>query len=92
VDRGTDFAAWKAQWDFYSNLSGLADQSDEKQVQALTLCFSRETLTIAQNLRLSEEYKKKVSPIITALKRYVDCHVNETVERKKFSLAFPTAW
>jgi len=30
VDRGTDFAAWKAQWDCYSSLSGLTDQSDER--------------------------------------------------------------
>jgi len=69
-------------------LSGLADQSDKKQVQALTLCFSCETLTIVQNLGLSEDDKKKVSPIITALKCYVDGHVNETVEHKNFCRRF----
>ena len=92
VDRGTDFAAWKAQWDCYSSLSGLTDQSDEKQVQALTLCFSRETLTIVQNLGLSEDDRKKVSLTIAALKRYVDGHVdghvNETVERRNFRRHF----
>ena len=88
VDRGTDFMAWKAQWDCYSSLSGLNEQSDEKQVQALTLCFSRETLTIVQNLGLSEDDRKKVSPIITALKKYVDGHINETVERRNFRRRF----
>ena len=78
VDRGTDFAAWKSQWYCYSSLSGLTDQSDEKQVHALTLCFSLETLTIVQNLGLSEDDRKKVSLTIAALKRYVDGHVNET--------------
>jgi len=58
VDRGTDFMAWKAQWVCYSSLSGLNEQSGEKQVQALTLCFSRETLTIVQNLGLSEDDRK----------------------------------
>ena len=88
MDRGTDFAAWKAQWDCYSSLSGLSEQPDAKQVQALTLCFSRETLTIVQNPGLSEDDKTKVSPIIAALKRYVDGHVNETVERRNFRRRF----
>ena len=43
---GTDFAAWKAQWDAYISLSGLADEDVQKQVQALTICFSCETLSI----------------------------------------------
>lgn len=40
VDRGTDFTAWKSQWEAYFSLSGLESQTDAKQVQALTLCFS----------------------------------------------------
>ena len=43
VDRGSDFAAWQAQWDSYMSLSGLSAESGDKQVQALTLYFSRET-------------------------------------------------
>ena len=38
VDRGSDF---KAQWEAYLSLSGLATQEDAGQVQALTLYFSR---------------------------------------------------
>ncbi len=49
VDRGTDFVAWKAQWDSYISLSELDKELQAKQVQALTLCFSRETLTIVNN-------------------------------------------
>ena len=46
VDCGSDFAAWKLQWESYHSLSGLADQDAAKQVQALTLCFSRDTLSV----------------------------------------------
>ena len=84
VDRGTDFTAWKLQWDSYLSLSGLAGKSAAKQVQALTLCFSRDTLSIVQNLRLTEEEKGSVDSIIGAMKRYIDGHVNETVERRNF--------
>ena len=84
VDRGTDFAAWKLQWDSYISLSGLAGEDAQKQVQALTLCFSRETLSIVQNLGLTEEENRSVESIIRAIKRYVEGHVNETVERRTF--------
>ena len=43
VDHGSDFTAWKSQWESYMSLSGLSGESAEKKVQALTLCFSRET-------------------------------------------------
>jgi len=84
VDRGSDFAAWKLQWDSYCSLSGLAEQGAAKQVQALTLCFSRDTLSIVQNLGLTEEQRGSVNDIISAIKRYVDGNVNETVERRNF--------
>ena len=84
VDRGTDFMAWKAQWESYMSLSGLSEESAEKKVQALTLCFSRETLSIVQNLGLSDDDKKDVTAIIAAIKKYVDGHINESVERRNF--------
>ena len=84
VDRGTDFAAWMTQWESYCSLSGLADENAQKQVQALMLCFSRDTLSIVQNLGLTEEENGNVASIIRAVKRYVDGHVNETVERRHF--------
>ena len=71
VDRGTDFTAWKLQWDSYLSLSGLAGESAAKQVQALTLCFSRDTLSIVQNLGLTEEEKGSVDSIIGAMKHYI---------------------
>ena len=46
VHRGMDFKAWKTQWDAYISLSGLDTQAATKQVQALTLCFSHETVTM----------------------------------------------
>ena len=84
VDRGSDFVAWQAQWECYLNLSELAKEPMTKQVQALTLCFSRETLTIVQNLGLTEEQRGNVDTIIRTLKRYIDGHVNEMVERQNF--------
>ena len=81
VDRGTDFAAWRAQWDSYCFLSGLVDEDTAKQVKALTLCLSRETLAVVHNLGLSEAQMKKPSTIIEAMQKYVDGHINETMER-----------
>ena len=45
VDCGTDFTAWKAQLEAYRSLSGLDKESQVKQVKALTLRFSCETLS-----------------------------------------------
>ena len=84
VDRGSDFMAWKAQWESYMSLSGLSEESAEKKVQALTLCFSRETLSIVQNLGLSDTDKQDITAIIAAIKTYIDGHINESVERRHF--------
>ena len=84
VDRGTDFSAWKTQWESYCSLLGLEREDTAKQGKALTLCFSRETLSIVQNLGLTEAQKKDAAAIITAIQRYIDGHVNETVERRNF--------
>ena len=83
VDRGTDFEAWKTQWTSYVSLSGLTDEPAATKVQALTLCFSRETLTIVDNLGLTPEQKSDVNAIIAAIKRHVDGHINESMERRK---------
>ena len=82
VDRGSDFEAWKEQWTSYCTLSGLAEESAVKQVQVLTLCLSRETLSIVNNLGLTEEQKKDPTVIIAAIKRHIDGHINESVERR----------
>ena len=84
VDRGSDFKAWQTQWESYMSLSGLEKESAAKQVQALTLCFSCDTLSIVQNLGLNEEQKGSVEAIIRAIQRYVEGHINETVERHNF--------
>ena len=42
IDRGSDFAACKVQWDSYLSLSGLDNEDAAKQVQALTLGFTRD--------------------------------------------------
>ena len=39
VDWGTDFLAWKAQWEAYMGLSRLDKEPETKQEQALTLCL-----------------------------------------------------
>ena len=65
------------------SLSGLSDEPAATKVQALTLCFSRETLTIVDNLGLTTEQKGDVNAIIAAIKRHIDGHVNESMERHK---------
>ena len=84
IDRGTEFTAWRTQWDSYSSLLGLAKEDAAKQVKALTLCLSRETLAIVHNLGLSEEQMKRPDAVIQAMQEYIDGHVNETVERRNF--------
>ena len=81
VDRGTDFEAWRAQWTSYATLSGLSGESEATKVQALILCFSRETLTVVNNLGLTEEERANADAIITAIKCHVDGHINESMER-----------
>ena len=82
TDRGTDFQAWHQQWLAYRSLSGLCNESAAKQVQALQLCFSRETLHIVENLGLTTAQQKDQAQTIAALKAYVDGRVNETIERR----------
>ena len=65
VDRSTDFEAWRAQWTSYATLSGLSGESEATKVQALTLCFSRETLTVVNNLGLTEEERANASVMST---------------------------
>ena len=84
VDRGSDFKAWRSQWDAYLSLSGLDKEPPAKKAQALTLCFARETVTIVDNLGLTADQKKSVSEIVEAIQRYVDGQVKESVERRNF--------
>lgn len=58
IDRGSDFKVWKLQWKAYFSQSGLSDQAAKKQVQALTLSFTRETLAIVENLGLTNNQRK----------------------------------
>ena len=84
VDRGSDFKAWKAQWQAYYSLSGLSRETAATQVQALTLCFSRETIPIVENLGLSLAQRGSVASVIKAIEDYVQGQINETVERRNF--------
>ena len=84
VDKGSDFKAWKTQWEAYLSLSGLADQEQAKQVQALTLCFSRETVTIVDNLGLTAAQRGNATQIVEAISQYVKGQINESVERRHF--------
>ena len=84
VDRGTDFKAWRDQWNAYMSLSGLGDQTAEKQVQALTLCFSCETVTIVNNLELTAAQRGDAKETVAGISRYVEGQTNESVERRHF--------
>ena len=86
IDKGTDFTTWHLQWKSYCSLSGLANEEASKQVEALSLCFSRETLSIVQILGLTDEERKNVTVITEALQSYLDGHLNKTVKRRNFHL------
>jgi len=68
VDRGTDF---KSQWSAYFSLSGLDKQPAAKQVQALPLDVSHETVTIIYNLGLTDAQRTNVDQTITTIEAYV---------------------
>ena len=84
VDRGSDFLAWEKQWNSYRILSGLVGSEAATQVHALHFCMSRETLTIVENLGLTDAQRADQAQIIAGLKRYVQGRINETVERRNF--------
>ena len=81
VDRRIDFKAWKSQWDAYHSLLGLDGQDNAKQVQALTFCFLRETVTIVDNLGLTIEQRGSPDKIVTAIQQYIEDQINESVEQ-----------
>jgi len=70
LDCGSDFTAWRSQWESYMSLLGLSKESDAKKVHALNLGFSHEKLSIVQNLGLSDEERANVTAIIGAIKKY----------------------
>jgi len=78
VVRWSDFEAWKDQWMSYLRAG---KESTETQVQVLTLCLSQETLSIVNNLGLTTEQKKDPTAIVTAIKRHIDGHINESIEQ-----------
>ena len=65
VDRGSDFLAREKQWNSYRILVG------SEAVHALHFCMSRETLTIVENLGLTDALRADQAQIIAGLKRYV---------------------
>ena len=67
IDRGTEFMAWRTQWDSYSSMSGLVREDAIKQVKVLILCLSMETLPIVHNLGLSEEQMKQPDAVIQGM-------------------------
>lgn len=60
-----------------------------KQVQALTLCFSRETVIIVENLGLSNMQRGSVAEIVAAIQHYMEGQINELVERRTFCRRAP---
>jgi hypothetical protein len=83
VDRGSLFLSWKQQWNDYHSLSGLDGEPAVKQVQVQRMCFARSTISIVNNLGLTDEQKVDQDLIVTALRGYINGQVNQSVERRK---------
>jgi hypothetical protein len=64
-------------------LSRLGTQAMAKWVKALTLCFSRETVTVVENLGLTTD-RADVSQVVEAIQHYAKWQNNESVERRNF--------
>lgn len=84
VDKGSDFIAWKDQWESYRIISGLAEQPADIQVHALRMCLSRHTISIVNNLGLTPSQAGDQASIIAALQSHVKGQLNESVERRNF--------
>ena len=69
----------------YLSLSGLDLEDQAKQVQALTLCFSRETVTVVDNLGLTAEQRGNGTQIVRAISQYVAGQLNESVNFRRRS-------
>ena len=67
---GADFSAWKTQWDAYLSLSGQGKEPQSKQVKALTLCFSRESITVVDNL--DSESERQVKLLMLSVYMFLD--------------------
>ena len=85
IDKGTDFHAWHEQWLAYHSLSGLGAETPAKQVQALRLCFSRDTLNIVDNFGLTIHQRKDQAQIIAALKAYSTHQIQGIWQTRLFS-------
>jgi len=70
----------RTQWNYFVSLSGLSTESPDKQVQTLILHFSHETLIIVENFVLTTEQCNDGEAIISAIKHFIDCHINEFLE------------
>jgi hypothetical protein len=79
-DRGTNYKAWRTQWEAYLSLSSLDKEDQPKQVLALTLSFSRETITIVENLGHTGEQRVNAGHVVDAISLYVAGQLNESVE------------
>ena len=84
LDRGSDFDAWKEEWESYKLLSKLDKEEAAVQVATLNHCLSRETKMILSNLGLTNDEKKDVAVIIQKLTTFVKGEINESFERRNF--------
>ena len=71
----------QSQREAYLSLSGLDKEDQPKQVLALMLCISRETMEI---LGLTREQRANADHIVDAISLYVAEQLNESVECRIF--------
>ena len=83
-DDAPAFLRWEEMWNAYRDVSGLAAEQADRQVKVLKMCFQGETLTIVNNLGISQEDRGDPTSIVEALKAHVEGQVNKRAERHKF--------
>ena len=80
IYQGSYFTIWKVQGDSYP----ASQDRLMRQVQALTLCFTQDMLTIVKNVGLSEDKWKSITAIIATIKHYIKGYINKSIESRNF--------
>ena len=60
-DWGTDFSAWKAQWEAYMSLSGLDKEPETKQVKALTSAYHMKYSLLSTTLASQNQHMERLN-------------------------------
>ncbi|XP_043221209.1 branchpoint-bridging protein-like [Amphibalanus amphitrite] len=86
TDRGESFRAWRARWDDFALLSGLAAQPPAVQMAVLRSCVSDEAVKVIANFALSASDRTDLAVVLSHLEAHAVGQVNPVLQRRAFHL------